>query len=61
MGLLMDMAWAQAIFLVASGMLLYTAIVSPGYFVQQGQRIWLLIFGVLIVLDVASIVILLAD
>ena len=36
-------------------MLLYTAIVSPGYFAQQGKWIWVLIFGVLIALAIASV------
>ena len=35
-------------------MLLYTVIVSPGYFAQKGQTIWLLIFGVLALLTIIS-------
>lgn len=55
-GLLAGLPWAQILFLVASGMLIYTAIVSPGYFAQQGKWIWLLIFSVLILISVISII-----
>jgi hypothetical protein len=37
-GLLMQQAWAAALFPVAAGMLLYTVIVSAGYFAQK--RVW---------------------
>ncbi len=37
-GLLMQPAWAAAIYPVAMGMLLYTVIVSAGYFAQK--RVW---------------------
>jgi hypothetical protein len=30
-------SWAKPLYLIAIGMLLYTAIVSPGYFAQLGQ------------------------
>lgn len=56
LGLLFEAGWAVDLYLVASGMLLYTAIVSPGYFVQQGQKGWLVVFGVLILMDIFSIV-----
>ena len=56
-GLFAGWSWAVVLYLVASGMLIYTAIVSPGYFAQQGQRIWVLIFGVLILISLYSIVI----
>ncbi|GMR11662.1 MAG: hypothetical protein BMS9Abin28_2499 [Anaerolineae bacterium] len=54
-GLLTVQPWAPALFLVSMGMLLYTAIVSPGYFAQKGQWIWVLIFGVLIALAIIAI------
>ncbi len=46
--------WAKPAALVAAGMLAYTAIVSPGYFAQQGQ--WLLVgmFAVILALDLIS-------
>jgi hypothetical protein len=36
-------------------MLIYTAIVSPGYFAQRGKWIWVLILGVLILLAIVSL------
>ena len=54
-GLLGDWGWGVPAYLVAMGMLLYTAIVSPGYFAQRGQWVWLGIFGVLVVLALASV------
>jgi hypothetical protein len=54
-GLLLGAPWSPTLFYVASGMLLYTAIVSPGYFAQRGQWIWIVIFGILIITSVISI------
>ncbi len=54
-GLLGGQTWGRNVFLVAMGMLFYTAIVSPGYFAQKGQWVWLGIFGVLIALGLVSI------
>lgn len=54
-GLLLQSGWGVPVFLVAIGMLFYTAIVSPGYFAQQGQWIWVLIFAAIIVMGVISI------
>lgn len=42
--------------LVANGALIYTAIVSPGYFAQQGQWALVAMFAVILALAVASIV-----
>jgi hypothetical protein len=47
------------VFLVAMGMLFYTSIVSPGYFAQKGQWVWLGVFSSLILLGVISIVLVL--
>ncbi len=41
--------------LVANGMLIYTVIVSPGYFAQKGQWPLVAMFAVLLFLAVASI------
>jgi hypothetical protein len=57
--LLSGAGWAIPCFLVAVGMLLYTAIVSPGYFAQQGQWGWLGMFSAIIVLAVISMVLIL--
>jgi len=58
-GLLGNWDWGVPVYLVAIGMLLYTAIVSPGYFAQKGQWTWVGIFGVLIVLALASVIVVL--
>ena len=36
-GMFTNQDWAVSIYLTAVGMLLYTVIVSPGYFAQRGQ------------------------
>ena len=55
-GLLAGRSWGSPVYLVATGMLIYTAIVSPGYFAQRGQWIWLLIFAVIILLAIIAAV-----
>ena len=42
--------------LVANGMLIYTAVVSPGYFAQQGEWALVAMFLVPLVLAIASII-----
>jgi len=49
-GLLVVRKWGYHVFLLALGMLLYTIIVSPGYFGQLGQWVFVLMFAVLVVL-----------
>lgn len=51
----MDISWAQNLYLVGLGMLFYTAIVSPGYFAQQGKWAWLGMFSLIIILGLVSI------
>jgi hypothetical protein len=46
----------QTVFLIAMGMLFYTCIVSPGYFAQQGNWTWAIMFSILIVLGIIGIV-----
>ena len=53
--LLKKLRWAVVVYLVAAGMLLYSAIVSPGYFAQQGEWALVAMFAVLLVLALASI------
>ncbi len=55
-GLLRRLPWARILGLVANGMLIYTVIVSPGYFAQNGQWPLVAMFAVLLVLACASIV-----
>ena len=40
-GLLAGLGWSKSLYLISMGMLFYTAIVSPGYFAQQGDWKWL--------------------
>lgn len=47
-GLLIDPGWGRPVYLVAMGMLFYTAMVSPGYFLQQGKWGWLGLFAAVI-------------
>jgi hypothetical protein len=54
--LLSGVAVGQTIFLIAVGMLFYTCIVSPGYFAQQGNWNWVIMFSGLIVLGIVGIV-----
>jgi hypothetical protein len=54
-GLLAEWSWAPTLFFVSMGMLFYTAIVSPGYFAQRNERIWVLIFGVLILIGMMAV------
>jgi hypothetical protein len=54
-GLLSARPWASTVYPFSIGMLIYTAIVSPGYFAQRGKWIWVLILGVLILLAIVSL------
>ena len=56
-GLLMQQSWATAIYPVALGMLLYTIIVSSGYFAQK--RVWpiVIMFAVLLALTSLSLLV----
>jgi hypothetical protein len=53
--LLANQGWGQWFYPLATGMLLYTVIVSPGYFAQKGQWPFVGMFAVLLVLALASI------
>ncbi len=56
LGLLAGAVWAVPVYLLAVGMLLYTAIVSPGYFAQKGQWPMVAMFAAILALAVVSIV-----
>lgn len=45
----------REIYLIATGMLFYTAIVSPGYFAQKGVWLWVGVFAVLVTLAVVGV------
>ena len=53
-GLLMNLPRARNLYFVATGMLLYSLIVSPGYYAQKGQWAFVVMFIVLIVLTLIS-------
>ena len=54
--LLTDQPWGQWFYLLAVGMLLYTVIVSPGYFAEKGQWAFVGMFAVVLLLTLVSIV-----
>lgn len=56
LGLLAGASWGAPVYLLAVGMLLYTTIVSPGYFAQKGQWPMVGMFAVILVLAVVSAV-----
>ena len=49
-------SWAQWFYPLAMGMLLYTVIVSPGYFAEKGQWAFVAMFAVVLLLALVSIV-----
>jgi hypothetical protein len=53
--LLTGQAWGRWFYLLAAGMLLYTLIVSPGYFAERGQWAFVGMFTVTLVLALVSI------
>jgi hypothetical protein len=55
LGLLAAHAWAPPAYLVATGMLIYTVVNSPGYFAQQGQWAPVAMFGLILVLALVSL------
>jgi hypothetical protein len=55
-GLWLNSTWGRSLYLIAMGMLFYTATVSPGYFAQQGNWKWLGIFSSLIVMGLVSVI-----
>jgi hypothetical protein len=55
LGLLKGRLHATTTFLVAAGMLLYSLIVSPGYYAQQGQWAFVVMFLILIFTTLLSI------
>src|SRR3954451_12866644 len=55
-GALVAKRWAKALLPLALGMLVYTSIVSPGYFAQRGQMGFVAMFAAIFVLACAAIV-----
>jgi hypothetical protein len=54
-GLLIEGAWGSMVYYVGTGMLIYTAINSSGYFAQQHQRSMVGMFAVLIMLALINL------
>lgn len=55
-GLLNRKPWAKTLALIALGMLAYTAVVSPGYFAQQGAWPLVAMFAVILALGAYAFV-----
>jgi hypothetical protein len=55
LALLTGQAWGRWVYLLAMGMLLYTVIVSPGYFAQRGQWAFVGMFAVVLLVALVSI------
>jgi hypothetical protein len=55
-GLLISASWSRPLYLVAIGMLLYTSIVSPGYFAQKREWPLVAMFAVILVIALLSLV-----
>jgi hypothetical protein len=49
--------WANMVLLVALGMLLYTVIVSPGYYIQKGAAAFVVMFALLLALGLVAAVV----
>ena len=56
--LLRSAAWAETVYFVSAGMVIYSEIVSPGYFAQKKQWAMVGMFAVLLALAVVSVVLL---
>jgi hypothetical protein len=54
-GLFKNCSWARTTYMVAAGMLLYSVIVSPGYFAQQGQWAMVALFALLLIFTLWTI------
>ncbi|MFA5055192.1 MAG: hypothetical protein WC562_03335 [Dehalococcoidia bacterium] len=57
--LLLDFDWAENVYLVSIGMLIYTVINSPGYFAQQRKWPMVGMFATIFALSIVSVVLVL--
>lgn len=55
-GLLSSRDWAFPLYMVSLGMLSYTIVVSPGYFAQEGELVFVGMFAVLWLLTIVFLV-----
>lgn len=56
LALLRKLPWAKTLYFIATGMVLYSLIVSPGYYAQLGQWGFVVMFAVLIALTLFSVI-----
>jgi peptidoglycan/LPS O-acetylase OafA/YrhL len=54
--LLTSQTWGRWFYMVATGMLLYTVIVSPGYFAEKGQWPFVAMFAVVLVMALIGLI-----
>ncbi len=55
LALALGSSWGVSAYLIAAGMLLYTVIVSPGYFAHKGQWPFVGMFAIVLILTLLSI------
>jgi hypothetical protein len=55
-GLLSKRTWAYKLYLFALGMLVYSVLISSGYFAQLGDTIFVVLFAVLFVLSTLFVI-----
>ena len=54
-GLLLSATWSRPLYLISAGMLLYTSVVSPGYFAQKREWPLVAMFALILVLALVSL------
>ncbi|MDD4876364.1 MAG: hypothetical protein PHQ86_04440 [Dehalococcoidales bacterium] len=57
--LISETTWSSKIYLVGTGMLIYTVINSPGFFAQQRKWSMVAMFAVIIILTIISLILVL--
>jgi hypothetical protein len=60
-GLLRAKHWGRTLYPVAAGMVIYSEVVSPGYFAQHGQWPFVAMFALLLALAILSVTLLARD
>jgi len=55
-GLIPNRKWGFQAYLLSMGMLMYTLIVSPGYYIQSGDFVFVAMFAIFIILAIIFIV-----
>lgn len=60
-GLLQNRAWSAKSYLFFTGMVVYSVLVSPGYFAQQDAWILVLMFALLLALALLSLILMNRD